>query len=78
MAEIMQKELIKGTKGYDRKLLNNPSIYVIKNTKMPAILTECLFMSNPDDMRALLNNDNLDRIAEHIAIGIENCLDALP
>lgn len=72
IANIMQKELVKGTGGYDRGLLKNPQIVVIRRTEMPAILVECLFMSNPDDMAELLKESRLDNIATHIAKGIEN------
>ena len=68
----MQKELVKGTEGYDRGLIKNPQIVVIRKTEMPAILVECLFMSNPNDLKELLNEKRIEKIAEHIAIGIEN------
>ncbi len=77
IANIMQKELVKGTGGYDRGLLKNPQIVVIRKTKMPAILVECLFMSNPDDMEELLKESRLDQIATHIAKGIENIYDKM-
>lgn len=72
IAQIMQKELVKGTEGQDRGLLKNSQIVVIRKTEMPAILVECLFMSNPEDLQELLDEDRLDKIAEHIAKGIEN------
>lgn len=77
IASIMQKELVKGTEGYDRGLLKNPQIVVIRKTEMPAILVECLFMSNPEDMAELLKESRLDQIAEHIAKGIENIVDKM-
>lgn len=72
IAQIMQKELVKGTQGQDRGLLKNPQIVVIRKTEMPAILVECLFMSNEEDLLELLDDERLDKIAEHIAKGIEN------
>ncbi len=72
IAQIMQKELVKGTEGQDRGLLKNPQIVVIRKTQMPAILVECLFMSNEEDLLELLDEKRLDKIAEHIAKGIEN------
>lgn len=74
IAAIMQKELVKGTGGYDRGLLKNPQIVVIRKTKMPAILTECLFLSNSQDLSELLKESRLDSIAGHIAQGIENII----
>lgn len=72
IANIMQKELVKGTQGQDRGLLKNPQIVVIRKTEMPAILVECLFMSNEKDLKELLDDKRIDKIAEHIAKGIEN------
>ncbi len=72
IAQIMQKELVKGTEGQDRGLLKNPQIVVIRKTEMPAILVECLFMSNEEDLLELLDDERLDKIAEHIAKGVEN------
>lgn len=72
IANIMQKELVKGTGGYDRGLLKNPQIVVIRKTNMPAILVECLFMSNEEDMKKLLDEERITKIAEGIAQGIEN------
>lgn len=72
IANIMQKELVKGTEGQDRGLLKNPQIVVIRKATMPAILVECLFMSNEKDLQELLDDDRIDKIAEHIAKGIEN------
>ncbi len=74
IANIMQKELAKGTGSQDRGLLENPQIVVIRKTEMPAILVECMFMSNPDDLAELLKESRLDKIAKHIAQGIENIL----
>ena len=78
VATIMQKELLKGTGGYNRNLLRNPNIYVTKATKMPALLCECLFMTNEDDLKILMNNKNLDKIAQNIAAGTKKCLEAMP
>lgn len=72
IANIMQKELVKGTEGQDRGLLKNAQIVVIRKTEMPAILVECLFMSNEKDLQELLDDERIDKIAEHIAKGIEN------
>lgn len=77
IATIMQNELIKGTQGQDRGLLKNSKIYVISKTNMPAILTECLFMSNPNDLQKLMDNKSLDKIAVSIATGIKEILKAL-
>ena len=71
-ASIMQKELVKGTGGRDRGLMENPQIVVLRKTQMPAVLVECLFMSNEEDLRELLDEERIEKIAIHIAQGIEN------
>ncbi len=71
-AAIMQKDLVKGTEGQDRGLLQNAQIVVLKKTNMPAILVECLFMSNDQDLQELLKSERLEKIAVHIAEGVEN------
>jgi len=78
VAKIMQAELIKGTGGYNRNLLRNPNIYVTRATKMPALLCECLFMTNSEDLKVLVNNERLDKIAQSIADGVKNCLEVMP
>ena len=72
IAQIMQNHLIKATESQNRGLMKNSQIVVIRKTKMPAILLECLFMSNPDDLKKLKDEDRLDKIAEHVAMGIED------
>lgn len=46
----------------------NPSLYVLKNTHMPAILTELAYMSNPSDSEKLKNDQY--QFAQGIYIGI--------
>jgi len=72
IAQIMQNELIKGTEGQNRGLMKNSQIVVIRKTKMPAILLECLFMSNQSDLQKLTDEARINKIAEHVAQGIEN------
>ena len=70
VAEIIQPYLLKGTEGDDRELMENSKIYVNAKTKMPAVLCECLFMSNPEDLEKLLDKKYVEAIADGITEGI--------
>lgn len=70
IASIIQPHLVNATSGYDRKLMENSKIYVNARTNMPAVLCECLFMSNPEDLAKLMDDSWCERIANGIADGI--------
>lgn len=44
--------------------------YVLKNTKMPAVLLECLFIDNPKDAACLKDSAFMDGLANAIANGV--------
>lgn len=67
LAHFVQNNLVDQLKLPDRGFQSN-DYYVLKNTTMPAILTEVAFISNPKEER-LLSNRNFDK---KIAIGIRN------
>ena len=71
VASIIQPYLASATGSQDRKLMENSKIYVTAKTNMPAVLCECLFMSNPEDLAKLMNPSYIESIAEGIANGIE-------
>lgn len=49
------------------------NFYVLGRTKMPAILAEVEFMSNPETLRFLKSPENQLGIARSIAKGIDDC-----
>jgi N-acetylmuramoyl-L-alanine amidase len=53
---------------------NKPSreLVVLKKTKMPAALVEVEFLSNPEQLQFLSDENNREDLAEAIATGIEN------
>lgn len=65
LAEAVQKELIEKTKRADRgvKLAN---FHVLRETKMPAILIECGFMTNQEEAQALKSASYRKTCAEAI------------
>ncbi|MDR3540936.1 MAG: N-acetylmuramoyl-L-alanine amidase [Desulfosporosinus sp.] len=71
LANNVQDELIKYLGTTDRGVNDTP-FYVIKNTKMPAILTEAAFISNPDEEKKLASSNFRQNIATAILSGIED------
>jgi len=62
LARIFQNNLIDAS-GWRNRGVKEAGFYVLKNTKMPAILTENGFYSNPDECRKLLDPEWRDKIA---------------
>ena len=58
-ANIMQNTLVAETKLRDRGIIPNKTLYVLKETKAPAILIELAFISNPKEELLLKNNQEL-------------------
>ena len=69
LATAVQTELVNLHYTKDRGI-KEASFTVLKYTNMPAILVECAFMSNDEDLSILTNNSWQEKIAGAIAIGI--------
>ena len=71
LATFVQKNLVAelGTKDRSARFA---SFYVIRYTKMPAILVEVAFISNPEEEVLLSSTDGRTKIAESIFQGIAN------
>lgn len=71
LAEVVQSSVSESTNGKDRGTKSRHSLYVLQNTKAPAVLVECGFISS-DTERSLLQDDTYQgAIAEGIVKGIE-------
>jgi len=68
-AQIVHKHLQGATQFADRGVKSS-AYYVIKNTKMPAVLTETGFLSNPSENAKLTNPAFQDKIAEELVAAI--------
>ena len=70
IADIVQKELVKGTGLYNRGVKETDKFLVLKKTKAPAILVELAFISNPEEEMLLKENPEMfaDSIWEAIKI----------
>lgn len=70
LAKYIQKALISATGAKDRGVKITNMLYVLNNTKMPAVLIEAGFISNQEDLYSLVDDDYQDKIAGAIAVGI--------
>lgn len=69
LAQLVQAELVKATGLRDRGIKAD-NFYVLRETKMPAILCECGFMDNMEEAKLMLNENYQWTVAEAIARGI--------
>ena len=69
-AQIMQDH-IKNLGMRDRNTIPRSDLYVLRLTEMPAILLELGFISNPQDVKFLTNEDSVNKLVTAIADGIE-------
>jgi len=73
LAALIQSELIKRTGRVDRGVKES-NFSVLRNTKMPSVLVETAFISNPEECTLLCSNSFQQSVAEGIAAGIEKYL----
>ena len=69
LANAVQKELVSGT-GLKNRGVKTADFYVLKHTKMPAILCECGFMTNKNEAKLMLNEEYQAKVAKAITKGI--------
>lgn len=81
LAEKVQRELVRHLSLYypdveDRGVKYAPFL-VLVGTRMPAVLVEADFITNPISAKRLIQEEHLDRLAEGIAKGIEVYIQSL-
>jgi len=69
LAEYVHKQLLKGTPLKDRGT-KKAGFYVLKHTKMPAVLIECGFMDNKKEALLMKSNSYRKECASEICKGI--------
>ncbi len=75
LGEAVQSSLIKNADPENtRKLKDGKSIYILKAAKIPSILVECGFLSNPDEAKLLTQESYQQKIAWSIFMGITEYL----
>lgn len=70
-AKAVHEELVKAT-GLPNRGVTQTRFFVIRNTKMPSVLTETCFISNPKEEALLMTPAFRDRVASGMAQGIIN------
>ncbi len=71
LAEEIQKELIDGLDdGTKREALAKKDVLLLKDPKVPTVLVECGFLSNPDDAAKLKKEAYQEKLSEFIYNGI--------
>jgi|GEM_PF-2126994 len=63
-AKLVQDALISKLKSVDRKTVPRPGLVVLKYTKMPAILAEIGFVTNPAELKNLTNPEYQQKAAD--------------
>jgi len=69
-ATAVHKELILATGLNNRGFKRSADLYVLRNTKMHAVLVECGFMTNMEEAKLLRNDTYRKRCAEAICRGV--------
>ena len=71
LAKIIQNELIGVTGASDRGIIKRPNLVVLKYTNMPAVLVECGFVTNSDEIALLNTEEYKEKLTDAILSGIQ-------
>ena len=77
LASLIHQELLEAGGRYDRKIADGSKFVVLYSTVMPAILTECAFLSNEEEMELLKTEEFRQKLAEGIAKGVIKALEQM-
>lgn len=75
LAKLVMEEVLKSTSGKERRINKRPDLVVLNRTNMPAILIETGFMSNPEELKLITNEDYQNKFIQGIINGIEKYFD---
>ncbi|QPK89714.1 N-acetylmuramoyl-L-alanine amidase [Bacillus velezensis] len=70
LGNIVHKHMLKGSPLQDRKVRDGSGLWVIRKTRMPAILVECGFMDSHKDIEYLLSDAYRRECAREICQGV--------
>jgi len=73
LAEQILLEIVRRTGTKNNGVRENPSLYVLRRTQMPAVLVELGYISNEDDVQKLVNDQY--QFAYAIYVGLLNYLE---
>ncbi|SNS71482.1 N-acetylmuramoyl-L-alanine amidase [Anaerovirgula multivorans] len=66
LAQVFQKEMVRMLGAHSRGIVPREQLYVIRETKMPAVLTEVGFLTNPEEAAKLATPEYRQLVAESI------------
>ena len=73
---VLQRQLVRRSGAVDRGVRRS-RFYVIRNVPCPAALVECGFITNPTEENKIISRDYRDKLAQGIADGIAEYLEAV-
>lgn len=68
-AKLIERQLLIHFPQHRHRGIKKSNFHVLRETRMPAILVECEFLSNPDTRKFLREPENQKRLAQSIARG---------
>ncbi len=74
IAKILQESLRKIDPENHRQAKANETYYLLKRTKVPTVIVECGFLTNPEEAEKLSGEEYQTQVAEAVAEGIIQCL----
>jgi len=74
LAESVQTQMSTMLDARRREAKANENYFMLKKTKIPAIIVECGFLSNPNDRALLITEAHQQRVAWAIYVGVVNFL----
>ena len=70
IASIIQEALRTIDPNNKRQIKENDTYYMLKNSKVPTIIVECGFLTNPEEAAKLTQEDYQTQLAQAISEGI--------
>lgn len=77
LANLIYQPLVNAV-GSSKRGVKSANFYVIKYTKMPAVLLECAFISNKEDATILKNSEKLDQMGKAIFDAVSQAFSSYP
>ncbi|MGG0657100.1 N-acetylmuramoyl-L-alanine amidase CwlD [Rummeliibacillus pycnus] len=77
LAKSIQEAIREQLKNTNREALAIKQVYLLKKVKMPSVLVETGFLSNPEEAELLSSPDYQQKMAEAIVAGIERYSDSI-
>lgn len=74
--ESIIEEVSRSTGAKARGIIERPKLVVVRETKMPSLLLEVGFLSNPEEERLVTNSDYQNKIVSGITSGINKYFDS--